>query len=151
MLISVEVISIKLAGLFIVFYIENTKVVGIALILCGVILILTIQLWGIPGFVLYTVCGIVALRGNQTRLNVLYITRCLICGKELKGIDPNFIQNHRIDNPSHLEYKVVVEAGSINDTNRKILFIHNYKIIKILTILMSKTISSTTRLLKRII
>jgi hypothetical protein len=61
-LISFEIIAIKLAGLFIVFYIKNTKVVGLALILCGVILILTIQLWGIPGFVLYIVCGIMALR-----------------------------------------------------------------------------------------
>ena len=61
-LISVEIIAIKLIGLFIVFCIKNTKVVGLALILCGVILILTIQLWGIPGFVLYIVCGIMALR-----------------------------------------------------------------------------------------
>lgn len=64
-LISVEIIAIKMAGLFIVFYIKNTKVVGLALILCGVILILTIQLWGIPGFVLYIVAGIMALRENQ--------------------------------------------------------------------------------------
>jgi len=61
-LISVEIIAIKLIGLFIVFCIKNTKVVGLALILCGVILILTIQLWGIPGFVLYIVSGIMALR-----------------------------------------------------------------------------------------
>jgi hypothetical protein len=64
-LISVEIIAIKLAGLFIVFYIKNTKVVGLSLILCGVILILTIQLWGIPGFVLYIISGIMALRENQ--------------------------------------------------------------------------------------
>jgi hypothetical protein len=61
-LISVEIIAIKLIGLFIVFCIKNTKVVGLALILCGVILILTIQLWGIPGFVVYIVSGIMALR-----------------------------------------------------------------------------------------
>ena len=54
-LISVKIIAIKLAGLFIVFCIKNTKVVGLALIL-------TIQLWGIPGFVLYIVSGIMALR-----------------------------------------------------------------------------------------
>ena len=64
-LISVEIIAIKLAGLFIVFYIKNTKVVGLALIVCGVVLILTIQLWGIPGFVLYIVSGIMALRETQ--------------------------------------------------------------------------------------
>jgi hypothetical protein len=64
-LISAEIIAIKLAGLFIVFYIKNTKVAGLALILCGLILILTIQLWGIPGFVLYIVSGIMALRENQ--------------------------------------------------------------------------------------
>ena len=61
-LISVEIITIKMAGLFIVFCIKNTKVVGLALILCGVILILTIQLWGIPGFVLYIISGIMALK-----------------------------------------------------------------------------------------
>jgi hypothetical protein len=60
--ISVKIIAIKLAGLFIVFCIKNTKVVGLALISCGVILILTIQLWGIPGFVLYIISGIMALR-----------------------------------------------------------------------------------------
>jgi hypothetical protein len=54
-----------LAGLFIVFYIKNTKVVGLALISCGVILILTIQLWGILGFILYIVSGIMALRDKQ--------------------------------------------------------------------------------------
>jgi hypothetical protein len=64
-LISVEIIVIKLPGLFIVFYIKNTKIVGIALILCGVILILTIQLWGIPGFVFYIISGIMALREKQ--------------------------------------------------------------------------------------
>ena len=61
-LISFEIIAIKLAGLFIVFYIKNTKVVGLALILCVVILILTLQLCGITWFVLYIVCGIMALR-----------------------------------------------------------------------------------------
>jgi hypothetical protein len=61
-LISVEIIAIKLIGLFIVFCIKNTKVVGLALILCGVILILTIQLWGIPGFVVYIISGIMALK-----------------------------------------------------------------------------------------
>jgi len=65
MFISIELISIKIAGLFIVFFIKNVKVVGLALISCGVILILTIQLWGIPGFVLYIVSGIMALRDNQ--------------------------------------------------------------------------------------
>ena len=64
-LISVEIIIIKLAGLFTVFFIKNAKVVGLALILCGVILILTIQLWGIPGFVVYIISGIMALRENQ--------------------------------------------------------------------------------------
>ena len=65
LLISVEITVIKLSGLFIVFYIKNTKVVGLALISCGVILILTIQIWGFPGFVLYIVSGIMALRENQ--------------------------------------------------------------------------------------
>ena len=64
-LISIEIIIIKLAGLLIVFFIKNAKVVGLALILCGVILILTIQLWGVPGFVVYIVSGIMALRENQ--------------------------------------------------------------------------------------
>ena len=66
LLISIEIIVIKLAGLLIVFYIKNTKVAGLALISCGVILILTIQLWGIPGFVLYIIAGIMALRETNT-------------------------------------------------------------------------------------
>ena len=64
-LISIEIIIIKLAGLLIVFFIKNAKVVGLALISCGVILILTIQLWGIPGFLVYIISGIMALRENQ--------------------------------------------------------------------------------------
>ena len=40
--ISVEIIVIKITGLFIVFYIKNTKVVGLALISIGVILILKV-------------------------------------------------------------------------------------------------------------
>jgi len=64
-LISVKIISTKLTGLFIVFFIKNAKVVGLALILCGVILILTVQLWGIPGFVVYIISGIMALRENR--------------------------------------------------------------------------------------
>ena len=64
-LISVEIIAIKLVGLFIVFFIKNAKVVGLLLISCGVILILTIQLWGIPGFVMYIIVGIMALREKK--------------------------------------------------------------------------------------
>ena len=82
-LISVEIIAIKLAGLFIVFCIKNTKVVGLALILCGVILILTIQSLGYS-----RICIVYSIRDNgikrKTPLTILMSKTFIIFTRLLK-------------------------------------------------------------------
>ena len=108
-LIAIVIIAINVAAIVVVFYIANTKLVGIILISCGIILFLTVQLWGIPGLVLYVISGIIALREKPTLSPRKYTIKCLRCDKELKGINnPDFAKDHLIDNPSHLEYRVLV-------------------------------------------
>jgi hypothetical protein len=119
-LIAIVIIAINVAAIVVVFYIANTKLVGIILISCGIVLFLTVQIWGIPGLVLYVVSGIIALREKPTLPPRKYTIKCLTCGKELKGInDPDFAKDHLIDNPTHVEYRVFVEILSATDTTNK--------------------------------
>jgi hypothetical protein len=37
-----------------------------------------------------------------------YTINCHTCGKGLKSIDFDFAKDHLVDNPTHLEYRVVV-------------------------------------------
>jgi hypothetical protein len=97
-LIAIVIIAINVAAIVVVFYIANTKLVGIILISCGIVLFLTVQIWGIPGLVLYVVSGIIALREKPTLPPRKYTIKCLTCGKELKGINnPDFAKDHLID------------------------------------------------------
>jgi hypothetical protein len=41
----------------------------------------------------------------------------LTCGKGLKSIDFDFAKDHLVDNPTHLEYRVIVEVRQTDDTN----------------------------------
>ena len=120
LLIAVLIIAINAAALFVAFYVKNTKVVGIILICCGAILLVTVQLWGLPGLVLYIVSGILALREKPTILPRKYIIKCLTCGKELKRSTTNsdFAKDHLIDNPTHLEYRVLVEIRPTDDAQK---------------------------------
>jgi hypothetical protein len=100
------------------FYIKNTKLVGIILISCGIVIFLSVQMWGIPGLALYIVSGMIALREKPTPRK--YTIKCLTCGKELKGINnPDFAKDHLIDNPTHLEYRVFVEILFTTDATSK--------------------------------
>ena len=120
-LIAIVIIAINVAAIVVVFYITNTKLVGIILISCGIILFLTVQIWGIPGLVLYIVSGIIALREKPTPPPRKYIIKCLSCGKELKGSNnPDFAKDHLIDNPTHLEYRAFVEILSTTDATGKL-------------------------------
>jgi hypothetical protein len=119
-LIAIVIIAINIAALVVVFYIKNTKLVGIILISCGILLFLTVQLWGIPGLALYIVSGIIALREKPTPPPRKYTIKCLTCGKELEGIKyPDFAKDHLIDNPTHLEYRVLVEILFTTDATSK--------------------------------
>jgi len=119
-LIAVVIIAINIAAIIVVFYIKNTRLVGIILISCGIILFLTVQIWGIPGLVLYVVSGIIALREKTTPPLRKYTIKCLTCDKELKGINnPDFAKDHLTDNPTHLEYRVFVKIVSTTDATSK--------------------------------
>ena len=76
-LIAILIIAINIAALVVVFYIKNTRLVGIILISCGALLFLTVQIWGVPGLVLYIVSGIIALREKPTPPIRKYTIQCL--------------------------------------------------------------------------
>jgi hypothetical protein len=119
-LIAVAIIAINIAAIVVAFYIKNTKLVGMILISCGIVLFLTVQIWGIPGLALYIVSGIIALREKPTPTPRKYTIKCLTCGKELKSINnPDFAKDHLIDNPTHLEYRVFVEILFTSDATSK--------------------------------
>jgi hypothetical protein len=118
MLIAVLIIAINAAALFVAFYLKNTKIVGIILISCGAILLVTVQLWGLPGLVLYIVSGVLALREKPPRSPRKYTIKCLTCGIGLKSIHSDFAKDHLVENPTHLEYRVVVEIQQIDDTKK---------------------------------
>ncbi len=119
-LIAVVIIAINMAAIVVVFYTKNTKLVGIILISCGIVLFLTVQIWGIPGLVLYIVSGIIALREKPAPSPRKYTIKCLTCSKELKDIsNPDFAKDHLIDNPTHLEYRVFVEILFTSDATSK--------------------------------
>jgi hypothetical protein len=114
MLIAVLIIAINAAALFVAFYLKNTKIVGIILISCGAILLVTVQLWGLPGLALYIVSGILALREKPIQSPRNYTAKCLTCGLELRSINSDFARDHVVDNPSHLEYRIVVEMRPVD-------------------------------------
>jgi predicted membrane protein len=113
-LIAVVIIATNIAAIVVAFYIKNTKLVGAVLICCGIVLFLTVHIWGIPGLVLYVVSGIIALREKPTPTARKYTIQCLMCGKELKDINnPDFAKDHLANNPTHLEYRVFVEIQGV--------------------------------------
>jgi hypothetical protein len=120
LLIAVVIIATNIAAIVAVFYIKNTKLVGAILICCGMVLFLTVQIWGIPGLALYIVSGIMALREKRAPPARKYTIKCLTCGKELKDINnPDFAKDHLAHNPTHLEYRVFVEILFTTNATRK--------------------------------
>ena len=59
------VLLINLAGIVSLFYIKNTRIVGIALIIYGTLVLATATFFGIPGFILFVIAGIIALKEKQ--------------------------------------------------------------------------------------
>ena len=60
---------ISLAGIISIFYIKNTRILGIALIIYGILVLVTATFFGIPvgipGFILFVISGILALKEKQ--------------------------------------------------------------------------------------
>ena len=118
MLIAVLIVAINAAALFVAFYLKNTKVVGIILIRCGAVLLVTVQLWGLPGCVLYIVSGVLALRERLPLNPRKYTINCLTCGLKLRNINSDFAKDHLVEYPTHLEYRVVVELKQTEGTKK---------------------------------
>lgn len=56
---------ISLVGIVSIFYIKNMKILGIALIIYGILVLATATFFGIPGFILFVIAGILALKEKQ--------------------------------------------------------------------------------------
>ena len=59
------VLFINLAGIVSIFYIKKIRIVGIALIIYGTLVLATATFFGIPGFILFVIAGIIALKEKQ--------------------------------------------------------------------------------------
>jgi Zn-dependent protease with chaperone function len=62
---------VNIASLYIAFRIKNTKIAGILLILCGVVILASTNYFGIPSFVLFCIAGVLALREKPTFSNLI--------------------------------------------------------------------------------
>ena len=56
---------INIAGIVSIFYIKNIRIMGIALIIYGTLVLASATFFGIPGFVLFVIAGILALKEKQ--------------------------------------------------------------------------------------
>ena len=63
-------IIVNLASLYITFKVKNTKIGGILLIVCGVIILITTTYLGIPAFILFASAGIFAIRDKTSVTNL---------------------------------------------------------------------------------
>ncbi len=59
------VLLINIAAIVSIFYIKKTRIVGISLIIYGTLLFATATYFGIPGFILFVIAGIMALKEKQ--------------------------------------------------------------------------------------
>jgi hypothetical protein len=57
---------VNAASLYVAFRIKNTKMAGILLIVCGVVILAAATYLGIPSFVLFCIAGVLALKQKQT-------------------------------------------------------------------------------------
>jgi len=55
-------VVVNIGSLYAAFQINNTKIAGILLITCGGVVLASVRILGIPGFVLFVTAGILALR-----------------------------------------------------------------------------------------
>ena len=62
---------VNIASLYIAFRIKNTRIAGILLIVCGVVILASTNYFGIPSFVLFCIAGVLALREKPTFSNLI--------------------------------------------------------------------------------
>jgi hypothetical protein len=58
-------IVVNLASLYVAFKMQNKKIVGILLIVCGIVILAIANLLGIPGCILFSLAGILALKESR--------------------------------------------------------------------------------------
>jgi hypothetical protein len=54
------------ASLYAAFRVKNTRVAGILLIVCGVVILAAATYFGVPSFILFCLAGVLALKEKQT-------------------------------------------------------------------------------------
>jgi hypothetical protein len=86
---------VNIASLYIAFRIKNTKIAGILLIVCGVVILASTNYFGIPSFVLFCIAGVLALRDKPTFSNLIK--------KSLEVTDPTLQASN-----GHQEMKVLL-------------------------------------------
>ena len=59
-------IIVNASSLYVAFRIKNTKIAGLLLIVCGVVILASATFLGIPSFVLFCVAGVLALMEKPT-------------------------------------------------------------------------------------
>jgi hypothetical protein len=62
---------VNAASLFVAFRIKNTKMAGVLLIVCGVVILAAATYFGVPSFVLFCIAGVLALKEIQTFSTVI--------------------------------------------------------------------------------
>ncbi|HVD36492.1 MAG TPA: hypothetical protein VNB68_03740 [Nitrososphaeraceae archaeon] len=62
---------VNAAGLYVAFRTKNTKMAGILLIVCVVVVLAAATYFGIPSFVLFCIAGVLALKEKQTFSTVI--------------------------------------------------------------------------------
>ena len=85
LLVAIAIIAINIGAIVTAFKVKNTKIVGIALIACGILLFLVIQFFAVPSLVLYVIAGVLAFRDkNLTNAKTTY--SCETCGQTFDSI-----------------------------------------------------------------
>lgn len=64
------ILAINIASLVVIFYIKNERLIGISLIGCGALILLSLTFIGIPSFILFIIAGILALKEKRNNISV---------------------------------------------------------------------------------
>jgi hypothetical protein len=59
-------IIVNAASIYVAFRVKNTKMTGILLIVCAVVILAAATYFGIPSFVLFCIAGVLALKEKRT-------------------------------------------------------------------------------------
>ena len=69
LIVGIVILGVNIGAIISVFKLKNTKLVGLILFACGGILFAVINLFAIPGLVLFVISGIYALRYKGNGIN----------------------------------------------------------------------------------